>query len=208
MYVPPHNRQTDDEAVLAFLRGHPFATLVTCGPAGLAATHIPVNSDYRGGAFRLSGHIARANAQVGDLENGAEAMVIFSEPHGYVSPSNYDAGQSVPTWNYIAVHAYGPPRLLHEREAKMAVLTASIGANDPAYQAIFDGYDASYVDAKLKGIVAFEILVTRVDARWKLSQDRTAGERERVSLALKLSADPSAQRLGEYMDQAASAGSR
>ena len=200
MYTPPHNRQDDPEAVLAFMREFPFAALVTSGQSGLIATHIPLTVEQSGDSYRISGHLAQGNPQARELASGSEAMAIFSAPHGYVSPSNYDPGKSVPTWNYVAVHAYGAPAVIDDRGGKLAVLAASISMHDPGYQAELDALPTEYVDAKLKGIVAFEIAVSRVDARWKLSQDRKPVERERVSLALKLSGDPSAHRLALYMD--------
>lgn len=203
MYTPPHNRQEDPDAVFAFMREFPFAALVTFDDGGLAATHLPLTVERRADSYRISGHLAKANAQALHLAAGNEAMVIFSAPHSYVSPANYEPGRWVPTWNYIAVHAYGVPSVVEDRAGKLAVLAASVAAHDPAYQALFDTYPREYVDAKLKGIVAFEIAVTRVDARWKLSQDRQPAERERISLALQMSNDPSARRLAEYMELAA-----
>ena len=200
MYTPPHNRQDDPQAVFAFMREFPFAAVVTSGEAGLMATHIPLTVDGTGDSYRISGHLAKANPQAAQLAAWTEVMAIFSAPHGYVSPSNYEPGVWVPTWNYVAVHAYGRPVVIDDRAGKLAVLARSIAAHDPSYQAEFDAFQPEYVDAKLKGIVAFEVAVSRVDARWKVSQDRMPAERERISLALKLSSDPSAQRLAEYMD--------
>ncbi|MGE3074767.1 MAG: FMN-binding negative transcriptional regulator [Dehalococcoidia bacterium] len=206
MYTPPHNRQDDPEEVFAFMREFPFATLVTSGEAGMVATHIPLATVRDGDSLRVSGHIAKANPQTNDLAAGTEVLAVFASPHGYVSPTNYEPGNWVPTWNYVAVHAYGAPEVLESREEKLSVLAATIAAHDAGFQAEFEAYPAEFVDAKLKGIVAFSFSVSRVDARWKLSQDRRPAERERVSLALKLSNDPSANRLAAFMDQRASVG--
>ncbi|MEO8540565.1 MAG: FMN-binding negative transcriptional regulator [bacterium] len=200
MYTPPHNRQEDPQAVAAFMRAFPFATLVTSGEGGMVASHIPLNLSESCDSLVITGHIAKANPQWQQLASGAEAMAIFSEPHSYVSPSNYEAGSAVPTWNYVAVHAYGAPAIIEDREGKLAVLSATIAATEPGYQHTLDALPREFVDAKLKGIVAFEIGIARVDARWKLSQDRQPVERERISLALRLSGDPSAQRLAEFME--------
>lgn len=205
MYTPPHNRQDNQHEIFAFMREFPFATLVTCGEAGMVATHVPLTASRVGDSLHISGHIARANPQAEDLARGAEAMAIFAAPHSYVSPDNYEPGNWVPTWNYIAVHAYGTPIVAEDREAKLRSLAETIAAHDAKFQAQLDSYPAEFVDAKLKGIVAFEFVVIRLDARWKLSQDRKPVERERVSLAMRLSSDPSANRLAEYMDQPASA---
>lgn len=200
MYTPPHHRQDDPAALSSFMRAFPFAALVTNGEGGLIATHIPLVLTESCDSLILLGHMAKANSQWRHLAAGAEVMAIFSEPHAYVSPSSYDPGRWVPTWNYLAVHAYGRPSIVEAREAKLAVLTAAVRVTEPAYEADFNAFPGDLLDAKLKGIVAFEILVTRVEGRWKLSQDRKPHERERISLALRLSGDPSAARLAEYMD--------
>ena len=199
MYTPPHNRQDDPDAVHAFIQAFNFATLVTCGEGGMNATHLPLNVRRDGDRTVLSGHLAKANPQWRQLAAGAEALALFAEPHGYVSPAHYEPGRWVPTWNYVAVHAYGAPRLIEDRAAVLAILGETIAATEPGYQAVLDSYPAAFVDAKLQGIVAFEVEVTRIEARWKLSQDRTAAERERITLAMRLSHDPSAQRLAAFM---------
>lgn len=203
MYTPPHHRQDDPAALSAFMQAFPFAALVSDGERGLAATHIPLILTESCDSLVLLGHMAKANPQWRDLAGGNEVMAIFSEPHAYISPANYEPGRWVPTWNYVAVHAYGKPAVVEEREAKLAVLDAAIRVTESSYQAEFDAYPDDFVDAKLKGIVTFEIAVSRVEGRWKLSQDRAPRERARISLSLRLSGDPSAARLAEYMEHPA-----
>jgi transcriptional regulator len=169
----------------------------------MMATHIPLSVTGSPGKLRISGHLAAANEQAQALEAGLEAMAIFAAPHAYISPDHYEPGKWVPTWNYVAVHAYGTPVVTHDRAAKLAILAESIAAHDPGFQAVLDSYPTEFVDGRLKGIVAFEFEVTRLDARWKLSQDRKPVEQERISLAMRLSSDPSANRLAEYMDHGA-----
>ncbi len=208
MYTPPHNRQEDPDEVFAFMREFPFATLVTSGADGMTATHAPLNVTRTGAELRISGHIAKANAQVRHLQDGREALAIFAAPHAYVSPSNYEPGQWVPTWNYVAVHAYGTPRVAESRDAKLAVLAETVAAYDAGFQDQFDSYPGEFVDGKLKGIVAFEFAVSRVDARWKLSQDRQPAERDRIVSALRESQDALAAKLAGYMDATAEAAAR
>jgi transcriptional regulator len=200
MYTPPHNRQDDPDELFAFMREFSFATLVTCGDRGMTATHLPLTIWRDGGSFRIAGHVARANPQAAQLASGAEVLAIFAAPHAYVSPSHYEPGKWVPTWNYVAVHAYGTPTVLDGREAKLAVLRDTIAAYEPGYQADFDSYPPEFVDAKLKGIVAFDIPVSRFDARWKLSQDRKPVERERIRQSLRASDDALAARLAAFME--------
>lgn len=119
MYTPPHHRQDDPAALSAFMQAFPFAALVSDGERGLAATHIPLILTESCDSLVLLGHMAKANPQWRDLAGGNEVMAIFSEPHAYISPANYEPGRWVPTWNYVAVHAYGKPAVVEEREAKL-----------------------------------------------------------------------------------------
>lgn len=196
MYTPPHNRNDDPEEQLAFMRRYSFGTLVTWGASGLVANHLPLNVSFQDERFTITGHMAKANGQWREFGYG-EVLAIFSEPHAYISPSNYAPGKAVPTWNYVAVHAHGRARVVDDREGKLAVLRDTIASSEPGYQQIFDAYADDWVDAKLKGIVAFTIAVTRTEGRWKLSQDRDEATRERITAALA-SAGGSAADLADY----------
>ena len=191
MYTPPHNRNDDPEELLAFMRRYSFGTLVTGGRGGLVASHLPLNVSRRDGRFAITSHMAKANEQRREFGSG-EVLAIFGEPHAYISPQHYPPGPSVPTWNYVAVHAHGSVRVLDNREDKLAVLRDTIASSEPGFQDQFDTYAAEWVDAKLKGIVAFAIDVTRIEGRWKLSQDRDTGTRERISAALEQAGGPAA----------------
>jgi RNA polymerase sigma factor (sigma-70 family) len=160
----------DDPATLqAFLRAHDFATLVTGGPDGLVASHVPILVDETGWpAARLRGHLARANPQWRALAGG-EALAIFSGPHAYVSPAWYETAPAVPTWNYAAVHVYGEPRIVDERAALEAIVVAMVaryeGTEMPAWRREMP---ADFWSKMLGGIVGFEIAVRRVEGKWKL----------------------------------------
>src|SRR5580700_4309039 len=105
MYLPDPFRLDDPAVLLAFAAAHPFATLVTRGTHGVEVSHAPLCVDAE--RNRLRGHLARANPQLGHLADGGEVLSIFHGPHGYVSPSVYIQQPSVPTWNYVVVHAHG-----------------------------------------------------------------------------------------------------
>jgi transcriptional regulator len=185
MYVPQHNRMEDRAQLLAFMRQYSFATLVSCAGGSPRATHLPfVVEEGQGGALRLVAHLARANPQWRGFDGRGEVLAIFQGPHAYVSPSHYQRHPSVPTWNYAAVHAAGSLRLLEGRDDKLAALRGLIGVNDPAFLATMDALPPDYLEQKLSGIVAFEIAVTHLEARWKLSQDRLPGERGVIVEAL------------------------
>jgi transcriptional regulator len=155
----------------------------------LRATHLPVVVERDGGQVRLLAHLARANPQWRDFAPGVEVMVIFAEPHAYVSPRHYERAETVPTWNYAAVHAYGVPRLVEDRDEKHAQQAKLVALHDPEYLARFPTLPRDYVDKMLGAIVAFAIDVTRLDARFKLSQEKLPIERERIIAALEASGD-------------------
>jgi len=201
MYSPPHNRPEDAQQVAAFMREFPFAALVTPGEDGMTATHLPLNLSEGCDSLIITGHVAKANRQWEDLASGREAMAIFSGPHAYVSPTHYQPGQWVPTWNYVAVHAYGTPALVEDREGKLAVLRQTIAATEPGFQQTLDALPPEFVDAKLKGIVAFEIPISRLEGKAKLSQNRPAGDQARVRAALAAEGNPWAQAVAALMPE-------
>lgn len=189
MYVPRHNQLEDRAEQLAYMRAYSFAALVSSGTGGLTATHLPFVIEEEGGRITLLAHMARANPQWRDFAAGAEALAIFMQPHAYVSPRLYDSRQNVPTWNYVAVHAYGRPVLIEERAAKMELQMKLIRQHDAAYLAQMAELPETYIDAKLAAIVSFSLVVERIDARYKLSQDKNPAERERIARELEASGD-------------------
>ena len=208
MYSPSYNRVDDSAQVLDFVRENRFGVLVTTGPDGVPrATHLPFA--FRGGAdaaesegWTLVAHLARANSQWEDFAGEREALVIFSGPHAYISPTHYERVLSVPTWNYIAVHAYGVPTVLAEPAAARAALDTLIAAEEPGYAERLAAYPDEFVAGMLRAIVAFEIKVSRVEARYKLSQDRTEGERQTIVAALSKSAYEAERNIAAAMDTA------
>src|SRR2546426_8705995 len=180
MYSPPYNRIEDRAELLAFLRAHSFAVLVT---RELRASHLPVQVRATESELILDMHMARANPQWQDFFDD-EALVVFSGPHAYVSPRWYEEQERVPTWNYASVHAYGVPKVIQDRNAKHASQRRLVTALDPQWLAKFDALRREYGDSMLEGIGNFEIAGPRVETRWKLSQNRRRREQELVSGAL------------------------
>jgi transcriptional regulator len=199
MYVPKYNQQEDRAALLAYMRAHSFAALASAGPGGLMATHLPFVIEEESGRITLLAHMAAANPQWRDFAAGAEALVIFMEPHAYVSPRLYDSRQNVPTWNYVAVHAYGRPVLIEERAAKIALQQKLIRQHDADYLTQMAELPESYLDARLAAIVSFSLAVTRIDARYKLSQDKNPAERERIARELEAAGDSAAVETARLM---------
>lgn len=181
MYIPASYAETDRQVLFDFIEGNPLAVLVTTAPSeGLFATHLPLVLERTAGSSGvLVGHVARANPHHRYLAAGeAESMAIFTGPDAYITPSWYRAkpehGRVVPTWNYVAVHAYGAVRL-HDDPAflrrHLDALTARHEAARPTPWQVDDA-PAAYITQQLRAIVAFELTITRLEGKWKMSQNR------------------------------------
>jgi transcriptional regulator len=175
LYIPPHFRVDDRERLLGFIGENGFATLVSHGGRGLAVSHVPLLADLDGEHVRLVGHVARNNEQWRALEAADEVLAIFHGPHAYVSPTWYANHPSVPTWNYAVVHAHGKARLTDEAELHDIVtrLSAKYEAGRAKPWRLSD-QPAAFVSGMLQNIVGFEIAVTRLEGKFKLSQNRPA----------------------------------
>ena len=183
MYSPPYNRLEDRRELIEFLRANNFPVLVTGTGGALHGSHLPVVVTEENNQIVLDMHMARANAQWKEFFD-EEVLVIFAGPHGYISPRWYEEQERVPTWNYAAVHAYGVPALIEDREAKRASQRRLIEMMDAQWLPKFDALSGKYVTMMLEGIVNFRIPVTRLETRWKLSQNRGRREMELIAAAL------------------------
>ena len=183
MYSPPYNRVEDRAEVIAFMRAHNFPVLVTGLGGALQGSHLPAMIDEAGGQIVIDMHMAHANPQWREFFD-EEAMVIFTGAHAYISPRWYEDSERVPTWNYAAVHAFGVPKIIDEPAAKHASQRRLVAAMDPQWLPKFDALEPKYVRGMLNGIVNFQIPVTRIEARWKLSQNRGRREMELIIAAL------------------------
>ena len=146
----------------------------------------------------MTSHFAKANEQWKDIEND-NVLVIFSEPHAYISPSNYDKELNVPTWNYISIHAYGPGKLIAGTESTFKVLENTIEYYETSYRQQWENFPKEYRMKLLNGIVAFEITVKDLQAKKKLSQNRTETEKQKIIDSLSKSDDTNEQLIGAYM---------
>lgn len=206
MYIPKINQVTDPHETVAFMQRYSFATIVTSHQDFPIATHLPFVVEMRGDKIILTSHFAKANAHWNDVLT-ASVLVIFSEPHAYISPRHYEKKANVPTWNYIAVHAYGTGRLIREEFAKETSLMKMIQASEPAYQQQWDSLPGDYKARMLAGIVPFEIEVTDLQAKYKLGQNRSLGEQETIYHSLKGSTSTTENELSEYMNVSGNTGS-
>jgi len=188
MYLPDAFTVTDATQVADLLRSLPFGILVTHGPEGLFASHLPFVHKLEAG--RLQGHLARANPHRA-LADGDQALVVFQGVSAYVSPNWYPAkaehGRVVPTWNYEAVHVYGRVTWRDEPDwlrANVDALTARFEAAQPSPWATSDAPGA-FIDQMLNGIVGVDLAIERVEAKRKLSQNRSAADRDGVISGLR-----------------------
>jgi transcriptional regulator len=180
LYIPKHFEENDPKRLAAFMREHNFAILVNYTKKKPWASHLPFIIETEGENIVLKAHMAKANPQWASFKRGDEVLVIFSEPHSYISPSLYDTPVSVPTWNYAAVHAYGIPKVFETVEERIALMELSFQHFEAAYKQRWDALPRDYRDDLLEGIVAFEIPVSRLEGKFKLSQNRTDPERQRI----------------------------
>jgi transcriptional regulator len=201
MYIPPDFRNSNSEELFAFMQAHSFAVLTMNGAEIPFATHLPIVADIQNGILKLISHLSIANPQAKALVDGAEVLVIFTGPHAYISPSNYEKPQNVPTWNYIAVHARGKVKPLRSEGDARRVLEQMIATYEPAYQAQWESLDPKYIDGMLRGILAFEIEVTGLEGQYKMSQNKTHTERENITQSLSQSTDEQAVALAKLMQE-------
>ena len=206
MYIPPSFAERDVPVLHAFIEAHPLGALVTASPSGLFATHLPLVLDRTRGAYgTLNGHVARANPHHELAGEASEALLLFTGADAYVTPSLYPSkakdGKVVPTWNYIAVHAHGTLRFVRETNAlrrHLEQLTAQHESARPRPWSIADTPDG-YVDKLLGAIVGVEIEITRLDGKWKMSQNRPADDIEGVIEGLGASEDPRQREVAEIV---------
>jgi transcriptional regulator len=182
IYIPSHFVQEDDELLVEIMRAESFALLISNDENGEPfVTHLPVIVRDHGDRRTIEGHMARANPHWQYLENNPRALIVFNGPHAYVSPSLYESKENVPTWNYIAVHAYGAVKLAHDMPEKHAAQTRLIDALEPGYKPQFDELRPVYLQGRMSAIVAFEMSVERLEGKFKLSQNRPMADRRNVA---------------------------
>ena len=201
MYIPEFNRQEDRAAILAFMKANPFAILVSNVDGVPFATHLPLLIDEAGDEIVIQGHMAKANAHWKSMKEGEESLVIFHGPHAYISPTLYEMRESVPTWNYAAIHVYGEPTLFTDEEGLKATLHRMINTFESSYMAQWTELSEQYQSRMMKHIVGFDIKAKRVEGKFKLSQNRTKGEQARVIQSLNQSEDSNISGVAELMEQ-------
>jgi transcriptional regulator len=201
MYVPAAFAEADTARLHEFMRQHSFAVLTSHGEGGLVASHLPLLLDPGAGPHgHLLGHMARANRQWRGV--AGEVLAVFSGPHAYVSPAWYDEAGTVPTWNYVAVHAYGNFQVVEERDGLLEILRRSVLTYESPRPEPW-AFDESepHVERLLRAIVGFRIEITRLEGKWKLSQNHPERRRRKVIRALGTRADHDSQVIARLMSE-------
>ena len=192
MYQPPHFREDRLEVQHALIRAHALGLLVTAGPDGLQANHVPFLIDTRPSEHGiLRAHLARANPQTRELAAVTECLVVFQGPQHYISPSLYptkrETGRVVPTWNYITVHAWGRPQVVDDADWLRRQIDDLTTHNEQSRSLPWKVSDApdAFITAQIKGIVGLEIPIARIEGKWKVSQNRPVVDRVGVVNGLR-----------------------
>jgi transcriptional regulator len=189
LYTPTHFAVTERGTAAALMRANPLATLVTQGAEAPVVSHVPLLLVEEADSWRLIGHVARANRHWEEWQRNSRIVAIFHGGDAYVSPRLYSTRRAVPTWNYAVVHVQGLIEAAHDSETKERVLKSLIDRHDGAYRSQWDELDQTYREGMKGGIVAFTIRVERIDAKFKLSQNRPEADRVSVLHAMQAGND-------------------
>ncbi len=205
MYIPKAFREDDTETLYTFMCNYNFATLVTTQNGVPLASHLPFLLDTERGSYgTLMAHMARANPQWQTFDSRQEALVIFQGPHAYISPSWYedDVELSVPTWNYAVVHAYGTPHLIEDTARLYSILQATVQTFEGHFERPWEVQPLNgYMQNKMRGIVGFEISITRLEGKFKLSQNRSTNDQAQVADVLNSRSDALSTDVAQLMNK-------
>jgi transcriptional regulator len=200
VYVPEAFREARPEILHDLIRRHSFGTLVSNTPSGLFATHLPFLLDPdRGPHGTLVGHMARANDHWRSLEADADVRVLFQGPLAYVSPAWYTTPMAVPTWNYVAVHAYGRPILVQEGPRLLEILDRTVRTHEAQFAYQWRPPEGDFVPRLARQVVGFEIALTRLEGKLKLGQNRSRADQQGTIDGLSQQNDPLAREVADLM---------
>lgn len=193
MYIPKYNREEDLATLQSLMRDYSFATLVSAQGDGVPfATPLPFVYEPEPAPYgTLRAHMALGNSQWRTFQAEREVLAIFQGPHAYISPSWYEAELSVPTWNYATVHAYGCPRIIKDQAELYTHLQALVTMHEAQFSDPWPlaRLPMDYVEKMMKGIVGFSIEITRLEGKFKISQNRSVRDQEQVAAALGSASD-------------------
>lgn len=191
------------EKLVAFMRANSFATLVSIQDGVPVASHIPLVVTVQDNVVKLTGHLAKQNPQW-KVFGVSESLAIFTGPHAYISPSLYEKRESVPTWNYIAVHAHGVPQIISHRDSPELMdkmIDEMIDTYSSEYKSQWYGLSDDFREGMMNGIIGFEMTITRLEGKYKLSQNRSYTDQYNVAHTLLQSTEPTVNAVGTAMKQ-------
>jgi transcriptional regulator len=198
MYISKLYREEDQNKILEFLRQNEFAILVTYDGEKPTASHLLMEVVEDGDSLFINGHMSKANPLWKTLEQNPEVLVVFQGPHTYISPTWYNH-INVPTWNYQAIHVYGKPRVVTEQEVTRTILSRLVARNEGNSAYRLETLPPDFVDKEIKGIVAFQVEATRIEANYKLSQNRNDEDYHSVIQHLDEREDEMSHQVAEAM---------
>jgi transcriptional regulator len=201
VYIPEHFQLRNDADAVAFMRANPFAILISPTGDRPFATHLPLSIQAEEGKIALRGHVAKANPHWRYLEGNPQCLIIFHGPHAYISPNNYTVRESVPTWNYAAVHVYGKARLFAAEQEVHHMLEELMHTFEPAYREQWETLSPKFRENMLRQIVGFEISATRIEGKFKLSQNRVHQDQANVIADLEKSVDSAISGVARMMKE-------
>jgi transcriptional regulator len=199
VYIPEHFRVRDHADGITFMCANPFAILVSSTDEGPFATHLPLSVHATDERLILRGHVAKANPHWRYLEQQPKCLSIFHGPHAFVSTENYTTRETVPTWNYGAVHIYGNARLFSSAEELQCMLHELIATFEASYAEQWASLSETYRERMLSHIVGFEITATKIEAKFKLSQNRSREEQANVIASLEKAEDSAVSGVARMM---------
>ena len=209
MYAPAHFDESRKAVLHDFVEQHPLAVVVAATANGVQANHVPLILEPGHGGFgTLKGHIARANSMWQDVQSGSEMLAIFQGPSQYISPNWYPSkrehGRVVPTWNYAVVHARGSVTWNHDKAWLRALVETLTDRHERGHASPWHVSDApeEFIQQMLAAIVGFEIAITSMTGKWKLSQNRSVAERDGVVAALSALPDAGGLEMAVLVEQA------
>jgi transcriptional regulator len=207
VYLPNHFKEERVEVLHQLVRSQPFATLVTLGPRGLEASHIPMVLHPQAGALgTLRGHLAKGNPQWRDASPDVQALAIFAGAHHYITPSWYPSaaehGKAVPTWNYAVVHAHGVLRFVTDKEILLRHVRSLTEQHEAGRRPEWNVGMAppDFIDGMLGGIVGVEMEIARLEGKWKMSQNRPPADWPGVVSGLRQDGDEDAAEIAKWIE--------
>ena len=198
MYIPNSNLMVDRTEAVEFMKRFSFATIITAKDSLPIATHLPFLITIKDDNIILTSHFAKANEHWKYIED-TQTLVIFTEPLAYISPKHYDKELNVPTWNYISVHAYGQAKIITGQGKVFELLENTIDNYEISYKQQWNSLPEEYKLRMSKSIVAFEIVVQDLQAKKKLSQNKTENEQRKIIDSFSKSSVTNEQLIAEYM---------